>query len=160
MGLDALHKRSQPTFPVSFEAIIIPHALCLSKIDILPEQARNFPSPVPFSCRSFCLEFPTLLSKSNLYQSACMGAHAHTHTHTHTYTHTHSTWKILIHLLKTRTGASGGPVAKALCSQCRGPGFDSCFGNKIPHAATESSKRSQLKILHAVVKIEDPTCCN
>ena len=38
----------------------------------------------------------------------------------------------------------GGPVAKILCSQCKGPGFDPWSGNWIPHAATKS--------LHAAVK--------
>ena len=30
----------------------------------------------------------------------------------------------------------GGPVAKTLCSQCRGSGFDPWSGNEIPHATT------------------------
>ena len=47
-----------------------------------------------------------------------------------------------------------------LCALNAG-GLDSIrFGNKTPHAATKNSKMSQLKILHAVVKSEDPTCCN
>ena len=41
----------------------------------------------------------------------------------------------------------GGPVAKALYFQCRGPRFDLCLGNKILHAATKS--------LHGETK--DPT---
>ena len=32
----------------------------------------------------------------------------------------------------------GGPVAKTLCYQCRGPGFDSWSGNLIPHATTKT----------------------
>ena len=32
----------------------------------------------------------------------------------------------------------GVPVAKILCSQCRGPRFDPWSGNWIPHAATKS----------------------
>ena len=34
----------------------------------------------------------------------------------------------------------GGPVAKALCSQWRGPRFDPWSGNQRPHAATKSSQ--------------------
>ena len=33
---------------------------------------------------------------------------------------------------------SDGPVAKTLCSQCRGPGFNPWLGNKIPHAAIKT----------------------
>ena len=39
---------------------------------------------------------------------------------------------------------TGGPVAKILSSQCRGPGFDPWSGNEIPHATTKS--------LHAMTK--------
>ena len=46
----------------------------------------------------------------------------------------------------------GGPVAKAPCSQCRGPGFDLWSGTR--------SHMPQLKILHATVEVEDPTCHN
>ena len=28
----------------------------------------------------------------------------------------------------------GGPVVKTLCFQCRGHGFDPCWGKNIPHA--------------------------
>ena len=31
----------------------------------------------------------------------------------------------------------GGPVAKTLHSQCRGPGFDPWSGDKIPHVTTK-----------------------
>ena len=41
-----------------------------------------------------------------------------------------------------------GPVAKSLRSQCRGPWFNPCSGNEIPHPATKS--------LHATTK--DPAC--
>ena len=34
----------------------------------------------------------------------------------------------------------GGPVAKTPCSQCRGPGFEPCSGNEIPHTATKDHK--------------------
>ena len=44
----------------------------------------------------------------------------------------------------------GGSVVKTPCSQCRGPGFDPCSGNWIPHATTKSS--------HATAK--DTTCGN
>ena len=37
-----------------------------------------------------------------------------------------------------------GPVARTLCFQCRGPGFDPWSGNQLPHATTKSS--------HAAVK--------
>ena len=37
-----------------------------------------------------------------------------------------------------------GPVAKTLCSQCRGPRFDPWSGNQNPHATTKS--------LHATTK--------
>ena len=37
---------------------------------------------------------------------------------------------------------SGGPVAKTLCPQCRGPGFNTWLGNQIPHATTKSSNAS------------------
>ena len=63
---------------------------------------------MPFLHKSLCLEFPTLLSHSNLYLCA------HTHVHAHTHIHAKSTWKILIHLLKTRTNIiiflSSGPL--------------------------------------------------
>ena len=42
----------------------------------------------------------------------------------------------------------GGPVAKTLHSQCRGPGFNPWSGNWILHTATKQS--------HATA--EDPTC--
>ena len=37
----------------------------------------------------------------------------------------------------------GGPVAKTLCSQCKGPGFNHWLGSWIPQGTTK-----------------DPTCCN
>ena len=43
------------------------------------------------------------------------------------------------------TSLPGGPVAKALGSLCRGPGFNPWLGNWI---------------LHAAVKIKDPVCYN
>ena len=46
----------------------------------------------------------------------------------------------------------GGPVAKTLCSQSRGPGFHPWSGNYIPHV--------ELKILHAMTKIKGPACHN
>ena len=45
---------------------------------------------------------------------------------------------------------AGGPVAKILCFQLRGPKSDPWAGNWIPHATTKS--------LHATTK--DPACCN
>ena len=57
--------------------------------------------------------------------------------------------KCLIHGQKARGtklqegNFPGGPVAKTLCFQCRGPGFNSWSGNLFPHAATN-----------------DPTGCN
>ena len=44
-----------------------------------------------------------------------------------------------------------GPVAKTLCSQCRGPEFNPGSGNQIPYATTQS--------LHATTKT-DSACCN
>ena len=44
----------------------------------------------------------------------------------------------------------GGPMAKTVNSQCRGPGFDPWSGNQIPHATTKGS--------HAAVKY--PACHN
>ena len=44
----------------------------------------------------------------------------------------------------------GGPVAKTLCSQCKGLRLDSWAGNQIPHAKTKN--------LHASTR--DPACCN
>ena len=49
----------------------------------------------------------------------------------------------------------GGPVAKLLCFQCRGPGFDPWSGNWIPYAEIKDPtcwKNKQTK--------EDPTCYN
>ena len=43
----------------------------------------------------------------------------------------------------------GGPAAKTLHSQCRGPGFDPWSGNYIPQASTRSSSAKQPKILHS-----------
>ena len=37
-----------------------------------------------------------------------------------------------------RRNFPGGPVAKTLHSQCKGPAFDSWSGNKIPHATTKT----------------------
>ena len=42
------------------------------------------------------------------------------------------------------------PVAKTLCSQCRGPRFDSWSGNYIQHATTKVHML-QLKIPHAAI---------
>ena len=53
-------------------------------------------------------------------------------------------------MLKKLWDFPGGPVSKALCSQCRGPGFNPWSGNYIPHAATKSS--------HATTKV--PACCH
>ena len=44
----------------------------------------------------------------------------------------------------------GDPVAKTLCSQYKGPEFDSWLRNQIPHATTRD--------LHTEMKIEDPMC--
>ena len=41
----------------------------------------------------------------------------------------------------------GGPVARTLCSWCRGPGFSPWSGDWIPYAAT--------KILHATNKVSN-----
>ena len=38
-----------------------------------------------------------------------------------------------------------GPVAKILCSQCRGSGFDPWSENQISHATTKRSHMSQLR---------------
>ena len=46
----------------------------------------------------------------------------------------------------------GGPVAKTQCSQCRDPGSIPGWGIR-PHMP-------QLKILHVLLKTEDPMCCN
>ena len=35
---------------------------------------------------------------------------------------------------------SGGPMAKTLCSQCRGPGCNAWSGNYIPHAPTKATQ--------------------
>ena len=37
----------------------------------------------------------------------------------------------------------GGPVVKAPCFQCRGPGFDPWLGTTIPHAACGAAKRKE-----------------
>ena len=50
-----------------------------------------------------------------------------------------------------------GPVAKTLCSQCRGTGFNPWLGNWIPHAATKGSY-TITKSLYSTTK--DPECCN
>ena len=44
----------------------------------------------------------------------------------------------------------GGPVAKTPYSQCREPGFNPGRGTR--------SQMTQLKTLHASVKIKDPEC--
>ena len=44
----------------------------------------------------------------------------------------------------------GDPVSKTLCSQCRGPGFNTGSGNYIPHATA--------KFPCAAVKIDNPVC--
>ena len=62
---------------------------------------------------------------------------------------------IRISFLSKAKDYPGGLVAKTLCSQCRGPGFDPWSGNQIPHVTTKRKKRShmlQLKILHAAMK--------
>ena len=53
----------------------------------------------------------------------------------------------------------GGPVAKTLPSQCRGPGFNPWSGNQVPHAAIQSSQQAT-KTPCATMKVEDPMCCN
>ena len=47
----------------------------------------------------------------------------------------------------------GGPVAKTLGLQCRGPGLQSLVRELDPTYC-------QLKILMAATKIKDPVCCN
>ena len=44
----------------------------------------------------------------------------------------------------------GGPVAKTLHSQCRGPKFDPLSGNYISHAATKSL-RATIKTWHSQI---------
>ena len=44
----------------------------------------------------------------------------------------------------------GGPVAKILSSQCRGPEFNPWSGNQIPQATTKSSRATT----------KDPVCHN
>ena len=50
-------------------------------------------------------------------------------------------WKLILSVRGTiKSGGEdflGGPVAKTLCSQCSGAGFNPWSGNWIPHAATE-----------------------
>lgn len=51
----------------------------------------------------------------------------------------------------------GSPVAKTLCSQCRGPRFNSC-SELDPTYATTKSCMLQLKILHDVTNIKGSNC--
>ena len=53
---------------------------------------------------------------------------------------------IRISFLSKTKDSPGGRVAKTLCSQCRGLGFDPWSGNQIPHVTTKKKK--------------DPICCN
>ena len=50
----------------------------------------------------------------------------------------------------------GGPVAKTLCPQCRGPGFNPWSGNWIPLATTET-KYSQIDIIKKDVRAQRGT---
>ena len=59
-------------------------------------------------------------------------------------------------LLKVRNGDfSGGPVAKTLCCQWRGHGFDPWSGNYIPHAATKTqcSQKKKKKSTKCAVRV-------
>ena len=47
----------------------------------------------------------------------------------------------------------GGPAAKSLHYQCRGPRFDPWSGNQNSHATTKSSHVTAKKIPHAIMKI-------
>jgi len=44
---------------------------------------------------------------------------------------------VLVLSLKVVRNFPGGPVAKTLSSQCKGPRFDPCSGNWISHAITK-----------------------
>ena len=46
----------------------------------------------------------------------------------------------------------GGPVAKALCSHSRGPGFNPWLGYHIPHATAKDPAYQQVKIPCAATK--------
>ena len=48
----------------------------------------------------------------------------------------------------------GGPVAKTLHSQCRGPGFNPWLGNYMPHATTKTWQ-SQIKQINIFFKKEE-----
>ena len=52
-------------------------------------------------------------------------------------------WSVWGHKKSDMRDIPGGPAAKALCSQCRGPGFDPWSGNLIPHAAAKA-RNSQI----------------
>ena len=49
----------------------------------------------------------------------------------------------------------GGPVAKTLCSKCRGSGVDPWSGNKMPQLKV---CKLQLKIPRAAKEMEDLAC--
>lgn len=61
----------------------------------MPEQAKNFSSPVLFFMQ---IRLPGIPTPFFLSQTP-------TYAYKYTYTHVLSTWKILIHLLKTRINA-------------------------------------------------------
>lgn len=61
----------------------------------MPEQAKNFPFPVLFFMQ---IPLPGIPTPFFLSQTP-------TYAYKYTYAHMLSTWKILIHLLKTRTNA-------------------------------------------------------
>ena len=44
---------------------------------------------------------------------------------------------IYVNIKKSFSNFSGSPEAKTPCSQCRGSGFNTWSGNKIPHAETK-----------------------
>jgi len=46
----------------------------------------------------------------------------------------------------------GGPVAKTLCSQSTGPGFNPWLGNHIPHATAKDPAYQKVKIPCAATK--------
>ena len=59
----------------------------------------------------------------------------------------------------------GGPAAKTLCSQCRGPGFNPWLGNLIPHAAAKArnsqinKKKKKTKQKRLILYPKKKKCC-
>ena len=56
----------------------------------------------------------------------------------------------------------GGPVAKTLCSQCRGPGFSPGLGLRIVLRTYNSQNNFEKDIVEGLMLIRerDSTCCN